>query len=57
MRRVREQRRVRGEHLRRGVDPERKVGFGTLYKPVLFEMPNDTYLTLGDVVAMCKHVE
>lgn len=34
-----------------------KVGFGTLCRPVLFEMPNYTYLTLGDVVARCKHVE
>lgn len=34
-----------------------KVGFGTLHRPVLIEMPNYTYFTLGDVVARCKHVE
>ena len=34
-----------------------KVGFGTLYRPVLFEMPNYTYLTPGDQIARCKHVE
>jgi len=33
-----------------------KVAFGVLFKPVLFEMPNYVYLSLGEKVADCKHV-
>ena len=33
-----------------------KMAFGDRFRPVLFEMPNYVYLSLGEKVADCKHV-